>query len=212
MAHRVMKKFLLKLVYGTTAFSLMIAFKAIAQDSKVGLMFEGFGLNTVQLNDVEYVGECPGFERDHVKTRFVDSQVETAPDLRVSLINTSDGVNSSNPPKKDTAYQKNGTSNSFSTRTSTRGGFGVVNGVNTFDYKIYNKKSKETLLEGSVQVTAQTSVTTRPRYGTWQGETMACEADSSSVRNCPEGSLILTTQMVCPDGRVIGTSSQPFRN
>jgi hypothetical protein len=206
-----MYKFLSKLVYGTAVFSLVIALKAIAQDGKVGLMFEGFGLNTVQLNDVKYVGECPGLEKDSVKTRFVDAKVETASDLRVSLINKSDGVNTNNPPKKDTAYKKNGTSDSFSTRTRTRGGFGVINGVNSFDYKIYNKKSKETLAEGSVQVEAQTSVTTTPRNGTWQGETLTCAIDSSTVQNCPDGRLILKAQKVCPDGRVLDTSIRPFR-
>ncbi|MBW4553067.1 MAG: hypothetical protein KME35_18440 [Aphanocapsa sp. GSE-SYN-MK-11-07L] len=206
-----MNKALTRLLFGSAAFSLLIALKAIAQEGKVGLMFEGFGLNSVQLNDVEYVGECPGLQKDSVKTRFVDSQVETAPDLRVSLINKSDGVNANNPPKKDTAYKKNGTSNAFSTRTSTRGGFGVISGVNTFDYKIYNKKSKETLSEGSVQVEAQTSVTTTPRNGAWQGETLICASDSSTVQNCPDGRLILEAQKVCPDGRVLDTSTTPFR-
>jgi hypothetical protein len=206
-----MNKLLIRFVSGTAVFGLLFALKAAAQDNKIGLMFEGFGLNTLQLSDTQYVGECPGLEKGAVKTRFTDSQVDTDKDLRVSLINKTDGVDAGNPPKKDTAYKKNGTSDSFSTRSSTRSGFGVINGINTIEYKIYNKKSKETLGTGSLQVEAKTSVTTATRNGTWRGETVACAIDSSNVQNCPEGRLILKAQKVCPDGRILDTSIRPFR-
>lgn len=183
-------------------------YQAVAQ-SRIGLIFEGFGLNVVQLTNINYSGECPGTERRSVTTYFTNAAVPAQEDLRVKLINTTDGVNPKNPPSKETSYRKDNLSASFTTLSSTRGEFGLINGPNMIKYEIFQRKTREVVSQGDFQVEARITTVDQPRWANWQAEKLVC-LDGNSTSKCDQKKLMWKSEKVCPDQRVVNSRTRPY--
>jgi hypothetical protein len=204
-----MKKIALLSLF-SSGIAILASHQVLAQQDRIGLIFEGFGLNLVQIKNINYVGDCPGFERQGIKTYFTHAAVPGEADLRIKLVNNTDGVNPQKPPTKEIGYKKSNLSSSFTTRSGTRSDFGLLNGSNTIEYQIFDRKTKEITEQGSFPVEAKISSIERPRWADWQTEQLIC-LNGISTSSCDPERLALKSQLTCPDGRILQSRTRPYK-
>ncbi|HAX80887.1 MAG TPA: hypothetical protein DCY88_34890 [Cyanobacteria bacterium UBA11372] len=113
----------------------------------------GYEVNQIRINRIEYIGDCPGEATYTPKAYFISSSTPPAPGRRVVIRNVSPGIDNDPYPYTDRGYDKGQYSQGFdvslNTTHQTRD-FALKEGVNQFNYEI--KEKNTTIESGSFTV------------------------------------------------------------
>jgi hypothetical protein len=183
---------------------------AIAQPIATGWLFNGQSTpNQITLNGVEYTGECaagPFFPE--LTGTFISQKTPPAPYTRVLIKNVTSGVSIDPNPYTNREYdERRPTSEiakmSFSRRHQMRS-FGVVPGLNTFEYTI--KQRDQVLETGTFTSDIATNIREEERNATWIRDKV-CANKSVSLDVCADIRRRRARQ--CQDGRILESELTP---
>lgn len=150
----------------------------------------------------EYFGDCPGktwsgsASKDNV--RFIDYDQSPAKHLRVELLNLTSGERL----KKKYTKEDRG---SFDFTVLS---LGDLDGLQTIEYTIYNKKTEVVLATGDFQYDLTTSYSSRFRDGEWRWEKFCASDSSDSLKNCKV--IGKRERMYCEGSRTSNIRAESF--
>jgi len=175
-------------------------------------------IDRVELQQITYLGDCPGEEQPELRGVSFLAAVPPAPYQRILVQNRTTGGYT------DREYdERRPTAQSFSVALGQgqRGSFlTLVPGPNSFTYQVNNRVEKRMLDQGTAHLLVAVNRLSQNRSFSEIREDRYCSGQKNRSRTnleaCPNGLITLERLGVCPGGRTttlsmetIGTGSRP---
>ncbi|MBN8565045.1 MAG: hypothetical protein J0L70_31535 [Leptolyngbya sp. UWPOB_LEPTO1] len=197
-------------IAGLTTGMILTCSMTIAQSVTTGWLFNGQStLNQITLNGIKYTGECaagPFFPE--LTGTFISQKTPPAPHTRVLIKNVTLGVATDPNPYTNREYDERRPTSEIAkmdfSRKHRMRRFGVVQGLNTFEYTI--KRRDKVLETGTFTSNITTSVREEERNATWIRDKV-CANRSVSLDVCADVRSRRARQ--CQDGRVLESELTP---
>ncbi|MBD2329945.1 hypothetical protein [Alkalinema sp. FACHB-956] len=169
---------------------------------EIGWEFVGEStLNSTQIVETEYVGDCPGSEIETKEARFTSSKTPTGDRRRVLVRNTTRGLTGDTMPFTNREYDKGRSSEAtkmeFGTSHSSKR-LRVLPGVNEFDYEI--RERDRVIDSGKFSANIEKATRQITRNAQWYNEEVCA---NSSVSNNVCADLRQRRQFRCSTGKVL---------
>jgi len=179
---------------------------------------EGRPIDRVELQQITYLGDCPGEEQPELRGVSFLAAVPPAPYQRILIQNRSTGGYT------DREYdERRPSAQSFSVALGQgqRGSFlTLVPGANSFGYRVNNRQRNSLLEQGSANLLVAVTRLSQDRRFSEIREDRYCSGQKNlsrtSLDTCPNGLITLERLGVCPGGRTttlsmetVGTANRP---
>jgi len=178
------------------------------------MLLQGQPLERVELQQITYLGDCPGEEQPELRALSFLAALPPAPFQRITIQNLATGGYT------DREYdERRRSSEAFSIALGQgqRGGFlTVAPGVNTLHYQVRNRVQNVTLAQGSATLLVSVNRSSQNRRFTEVREDRYCSGEKygrrTSLDACPQGLISLERIGVCPGGKTTTLSLESVGN
>jgi len=178
------------------------------------VLLQGQPLNRVELQQITYIGDCPGEQQPELRGLSFLAALPPAPFQRITLQNLATGGFT------DREYdERRRSSESFSIALGQgqRGSYlTVAPGLNTLNYQVRNRVQKIGLGEGTATLQVADNRMTQNRRFSEVREDRYCSGEKTSRRTsldaCPNGLISLERIGVCPGGKTTTLSLETVGN
>ena len=178
------------------------------------VLLQGQPLNRVELQQITYVGDCPGEQQPELRGLSFLAALPPAPFQRITLQNLATGGYT------DREYdERRRSSEAFSIALGQgqRGSFlTVAPGLNTLNYQVRNRVQKISLGQGTATLQVEVNRMTQNRRFSEVREDRYCSGEKTSRRTsldaCRNGLISLERIGVCPGGKTTTLSLETVGN
>jgi len=178
------------------------------------VLLQGQPLNRVELQQITYVGDCPGEQQPELRGLSFLAALPPAPFQRITLQNLATGGYT------DREYdERRRSSEAFSIALGQgqRGSYlTVAPGLNTLNYQVRNRVQKISLGQGTATLQVVVNRMSQNRRFSEVREDRYCSGEKTSRRTsldaCPNGLISLERIGVCPGGKTTTLSLETVGN
>ena len=178
------------------------------------VLLQGQPLNRVELQQITYVGDCPGEQQPELRGLSFLAALPPAPFQRITLQNLATGGYTE---REYDERRRSSEAFSIALGQGQRGSYlTVAPGLNTLNYQVRNRVQKIGLGQGTATLQVVVNRMSQNRRFSEVREDRYCSGEKTSRRTsldaCPNGLISLERIGVCPGGKTTTLSLETVGN